>query len=179
MDLEGKLVRFRAYRREDIPVVYEYINDPELKRFLMPGIPFPMRLEEEYKWFDSQSAFGDTYNFAVESLKDRSYAGGCGINSVDWKNRYAIIGIFIGKPYWGKGYGTDSIKVLQRFIFEEMNLNKVFLKTYSFNERAISCYQKAGFKIEGVLREQIFRDGRYYDEVAMGILFPEWKERQK
>lgn len=179
MNLEGKLVRFRAYNKEDIPVVYEYINDPEVKRFLMPGIPFPMRIEEEYKWFDSQTAFGDTYNFAIEILKEGKYAGGCGINSIDWKNRYATVGIFLGRPYWGKGYGTDAMKVLLKFIFEEMNLNKIILITYSFNERAIACYQKVGFKIEGILREQIFRDGCYYDEIAMGILFSEWKERQK
>ena len=175
MDFGGKLVRLRAYRREDVPNACSYINEPDVRRFLTPGIPFPILLEEEYKWFESQTAFGDTYNFAIETLRTAEYIGGCGVNSVDWKNSYAVVGIFLRKSHWSKGYGTDAMSILLRFIFEEMNLNKVALETYSFNERAVASYRKAGFKIEGVLREQIFREGRYYDKLLMGILRSEWE----
>ena len=94
--LEGKLVRLREYRKEDVVLAHKYINDFEVKRLLVPGIPFPMRLEEEEKWYDSQSAFKDTYNFAIESLESGEYLGGCGINEVDWKNSVAVVGIFLG-----------------------------------------------------------------------------------
>lgn len=80
---------------------------------------------------------------AIETLDEGRYIGGCGINSLDWKNSVATVGIFIGdKNYWGKGYGTDAMKVLLRFIFEQMNINKVKLFVYSFNERAIKSYEK-------------------------------------
>lgn len=87
----------------------------------------------------------------------------------------AVEGIFIGdKKYWGKGYGTDAMRVLVKFIFEQMNIHKVKLNVYSFNERAIKSYEKCGFKVEGVLRQEIFRDGRYYDEIIMGLLKEEY-----
>lgn len=171
----GEKVILRAYRREDVTLAQQYLNDAETKKYLMPGIPYPMTLEEEYKWYEAQSAFKDTYNFAIEAKEEGIYIGGCGINKIDWKNSVATVGIFIGdKAYWGKGYGTDAMKVLMKFIFEQMNVNKIKLFVYSFNSRAVKSYEKCGFVKEGILRQEIFRDGKYHDEYVMGILRDEY-----
>lgn len=171
----GKLIRLRDYRKEDTEAAHKYINDPEVKRFLAPGIPFPITYQEELNWVEGQSASKDTYNFAIETLSDNRYIGGCGINSIDWKNSVATVGIFIGnKEYWGKGYGTDAMLTLLSFIFNQMNLHKVRLCVYSFNPRAIACYEKCGFVREGTLRQEIYRDGQYHDEYIMGILKSEF-----
>lgn len=167
----GEKVRFREYRKEDVKQAQEYINDPEVKRLLHPGIPFLYTYEDEQKWFENMSATKDEYSFAIETLEDSKYIGGCGINKVDWKNSTAVVGIFIGdKAYWSKGYGTDAMKVLIKFIFEQMNINKIKLNVNSFNERAIRSYEKCGFIKEGVLRQELFRDGKYHDVINMGIL---------
>lgn len=172
---EGALVRLRAYRKEDAQIALEYLNDREVKRNLAPGVPFPLTLWDEEKWIESNTAFKDTYSFAIETIKEKKYIGGCGINHIDWKNSNVTIGIFIGdKEYWSKGYGTDTMNILIKFIFEQMNINKIKLNVYSFNKRAIKCYEKCGFKNEGVLRQEIFRDGKYYDEIIMGLLRDEW-----
>jgi len=174
--LEGKLVRLREYRKEDISLKVSYINDPDVLRYLESGIPYPLTLNEELKWFDTISAFRDSYRFAIEAQESSKYIGDCGINSIDWKNGIASVAIFIGnRDYWGKGYGTEAMKLLLSFIFNQTNLNKVRLNVYSFNERAIKSYEKCGFKREGVLREEIFRDGRYYDILALGILRGEYQ----
>lgn len=177
--LEGSLVRLREYKKEDITFAHKYINDFEVKRLLVPGIPFPMRLEEEEKWYDSQSAFKDIYNFAIEKKENAEYIGGCGINEVDWKNSVATVGIFLGKPFWSQGFGTDAMNILLGFIFNQMNLNKAGLNVYSFNERAIASYSKCGFVVEGRLRQQIFRDGKYHDEVLMGLLRSEYFQSRR
>ncbi|MBT1247869.1 GNAT family N-acetyltransferase [Thermosipho sp. 1223] len=172
------LVRLRAYKKEDIDIVLEYINDPEVKKYLVPGIPFPFRKEDEEKWYQNLDPFSTkSYSFDIETLEGKEYIGGCGINDVDWKNSVAVVGIFLGKPHWNKGYGTDAMKVLVRFIFEEMNINKIKLYVYSFNKRAIKSYEKVGFKKEGVLREEIFRNGKYHDVYVMGILKKEWQSK--
>ncbi len=175
---EGTLVRLRAYKKEDIDIVVKYINDEEVKKNTSPGIPYIYTREDEEKWYEANTALSDTYSFAIETLKDSVYLGGCGINEVDWKNSKVVIGIFIGnKEYWNKGYGTDTVRVLIKFIFEQMNINKIKLNVYSFNERAIKCYEKCGFKTEGVLREEIYRDGKYHDEIVMGLLKREYEEK--
>lgn len=174
---DGKKVRLRAYRKEDIPQALEYINDPEVKRNLVIGVPFPLRLEDEEKFFENISAAKDTYSFAIETLDGSNYIGGCGMNQVDWKNRYAVVGIFIGdEQYRGKGYGSDAMRILLRFIFDEMNMNRVKLFVFSFNQRAIKSYLKCGFKQEGTQRQEMFRDGQYHDTIVMGILRSEWEK---
>lgn len=167
---EGKLVRLRAYTKEDIPQALKYLNSYEVAKNLSPGIPYPFTLEDEEKWYASNSALNDTYNFAIETLEDNLYLGGCGINQVDFKNSHVMIGIFIGDPaYWGKGYGTEALKLLTKFVFEEMNIHKIKLGVYSFNERAIKCYKKVGFIEEGILKKEIFKEGKYYDEHLMAL----------
>ena len=167
----GEKVRLREYRREDVPIAMQYINDSEVKRLLNPGVPYLYTLEDETKWYEGLSAKNDVYSFAIETLEESKYIGGCGINKIDWKNSITDIGIFIGdKEYWSKGYGTDTIKVLVKFIFDQMNINKVKLNVYEFNERALKCYEKCGFKKEGTLRQEIFRDGKYHDQYVMSIL---------
>jgi len=115
--------------------------------------------------------------FAIETIEDSHYIGDCGINSVDWKNSVANAVIFIGNnAYRGKGYGTEAMQILMAFAFDQMNINKLRLNVYSFNERAIKSYEKCGFIREGVLRQEIFRDGKYYDTIVMGILRAEYQK---
>ncbi|MCT8976230.1 GNAT family N-acetyltransferase [Clostridium sp. CX1] len=171
----GKKVRLREYRKEDIPLRVTYINDPEIIKSLTPDIPYPMTLHEEEKWFQSVTALNDTYKFAIETLNDSKFIGGCSINSVDWKNSVATVGIFIGnRQYRGKGYGTDAMRVLTDFVFMQMNINKIRLIVYSYNESAIRCYEKCGYKVEGVLKQEIYKDGKYYDKISMGLLKAEY-----
>ncbi len=176
---EGKLVRLREYRKEDIPQKIVYINNPEVLRYLESAIPYPVTLNEELKWFESISAFKDSYRFAIEAIEECLYIGDCGINKIDWKNSVASVAIFIGnKSYRGKGCGTEAMRILLSFAFNQININKVRLNVYSFNEPAIKSYERCGFVREGVLRQEIFRDGRYHDIIAMGILRDDYLNRR-
>lgn len=174
----GEKVCLRAYREEDIKVATELVNDAELQKFLTPGIPFPTSPWGEEEWVKSQKADQNgEFNFAIEDIKTKKYIGGCGIQEVSWLVRKAEVGIMIGdKNYWGKGYGTDAMKVLLKFIFQNMNINKVKLNVFSFNERAIKSYKKCGFKVEGTLKDEIFKEGKYYDEILMAIFKGEFEK---
>ncbi len=95
------------------------------------------------------------------------------------RHRRAELGIVIGeKAYWGQGYGSDAIRTLLRFAFEEMNLHRVYLRVYEDNARGIRAYEKCGFCIEGRLREANYRKGRYHDELIMGVLRGEFTAAQ-
>ena len=75
---------------------------------------------------------------------------------------------------WGHGYGTEAARLMLWLAFERIGLHRVGLSVFAFNERAIRSYEKAGFRVEGRLREAIARDGRYWDEIQMGVLRDEW-----
>ena len=174
--LEGQQTRLRAYTKDDLPLRRACLNDVDLSRLVYPGILFPLRPEDQEKWYESLDPKSDKqYSFAIESKDDSLYVGCCTVCDIDAKNRSASIGIFIGKEHWRKGYGSDALRVLLRFCFGEVNLNKIMLQVYSFNTPAIRCYEKLGFKTEGVLRQALFRDGQYHDTVAMGMLRSEWE----
>ncbi|MDN5341669.1 GNAT family N-acetyltransferase [Oceanotoga sp. DSM 15011] len=176
--LKGDKVILRAYNKDDVKNALKSINDFEVKQYLDPSIPFPLKYEDELKWYERLNPKGDgTYSMAIENLETGEYMGGIGVNSVDWKNSVASIGLFLAKEFWNKGYGTDSLNVLLNFIFNEMNINKVKLNVYDFNKRGIRCYEKVGFVKEGVLREEIYRNGKYNDEIIMGILKSEFKQK--
>lgn len=175
----GEKVRLREYRKEDVPKAQAYINDPEIKR-LLGGAPFPMTLWDEEKFIAQQSARNDTYSFAIETLEDNYYIGGCGINALDWKNRVAEIGIFIGDTdYQNRGFGTDAMKVLLRLVFHQLNMHKVSLRVLSFNKRAQKVYKRLGFIEEGRLRQERYVDGTYYDLILMGLLKEEFEQLLK
>lgn len=176
---KGKLVKLRAYKEEDIENATKFINDEETKKFLCIGTPFPMTKWEEESWVKSKKVGADnTYDFAIENLENGKYIGGCSINECDNKNRNCIIGIMIGdKQCWSKGYGSDALNVLIKFIFEELNLEKIKLSVFGFNERARACYKKVGFKEEGIFKKEIFRNGKYHDEIRMAIFREEWIEK--
>ncbi|WP_443659694.1 GNAT family N-acetyltransferase [Clostridium algidicarnis] len=170
----GEKICLRAYKQEDIQIATSFVNDKELKKFLVTDIPFPMSLWEEDEWIKSQkSNKNGEYNFAIEDIKTKMYIGGCGIQNVNWLTRVALVGIMIGdKDYLGKGYGTDAMKVLMDFIFKDMNIHKIRLSTFSFNIRAQKSYEKCGFKVEGILKDEVFKDGKYYDEIVMAAFNP-------
>lgn len=87
-----------------------------------------------------------------------------------------MIGI---KEYLGNGYGIEAIKILQDFVFNRLNLNRLQLEVHDFNERAYRCYLKCGFKEEGRLREKSFVNGHYSDTIYMSILKREYEEMKK
>ena len=173
---EGNKVILTAYKKEYLKLALQYFNDYDVAKGLVRGMPLPLREEDEQKFYDKIDPFSDRgYNFAILRKEDYLYIGGCGINKIDWNNSNCEVGIFLGKEFWNKGYGTDAMQVLIDFIFNNTSLNKIGLFVYEFNKRAIKSYEKCGFKIEGRLRENLFRDGRFYDTYVMGILRREWQ----
>lgn len=174
----GNYVRLRELRKEDVEKAQKFFNVFEVRNLTQSKIPYPFKFDDEKKFYDSISADNDEYTFAIEDLTKKLYIGSCGVNSIDWKNRHAEIGIFIGnKDFWNKGYGTDAMSLLVKFVFEQMNIHKIKLSVFSFNKRAIRCYEKCGFKVDGVLREEVFKDGQYYDEILMSLLKCEYNEK--
>ena len=164
---EGRLIRLRAFERGDVDANHAFVNDYETVRGMLSGIPFPASVEDEYRWLEQQTSYSrGEYQFAVEDFEG-DLVGRCGVTRLDWKNRVAELGIMIGTPYRGRGYGSEAIALLCDFCFKEMNLHKLKVSVFAFNEAAIRCYEKNGFVREGLCRREIFRDGAYQDVVLL------------
>ena len=125
---------------------------------------------------DLEETKSDEIFFFIRTLEGDKIIGFIGLADIQWNNGDAWVGIGIGeRSDWGKGYGTDAMRVLLRYAFTELNLHRVSLGVFDYNPRAIRSYEKAGFKHEGREREQLHRDGSRADGLYMGILKEEWE----
>ncbi len=169
---EGSLVRLRAFEAGDLDASHAFVNDYATLRGMISSIPWPSSYEDERQWLSSQTSYNrGEYQFAVEDFEG-DLVGRCGPIKVDWKNRSADLAIMIGAPYRGRGYGKEAMALLCDFCFREMNLHRLEVRVLAFNEPAIRCYLANGFVQEGLLKEAVFRDGRYQDVTVMARLAP-------
>jgi diamine N-acetyltransferase len=172
----GKKVRLRPIEREDLPRFVEWFADPEVRRYLLIYLPFSLAQEE--RWFENLLGRLERQTDVLLAIETANgvHIGNVGLHSVDWKNRGAELGIAIGeKAYWNQGYGADAICTLLGLAFREMNLHRVFLRVDTDNARGIRCYEKAGFRREGISRGVVFKEGAYHDQYVMSILESEFE----
>ncbi len=169
--MQGKLVRLRGWEKSDVDALVRWFNDEEVIEFLGPVDLPRTRAFQEHQIEEAQRVDDSRMRaFAIETL-DGQLIGDCGIRSISWIVRSAELFITIGeKRFWGKGYGTDTVRVLERLAFERLNLNRLWLTMLATNARAIKCYEKCGFVRNGLNPEASYVKGKYVDVVAMGIL---------
>jgi RimJ/RimL family protein N-acetyltransferase len=178
----GELVRLAAVDPEDFSRTFtRWSRDSEFMRLLNSeavrlnsAAANKKRMEKELE-DPSQSL----YFFSVRARAGDQVIGDIVLDVSGWNTRNGFVGISIGeRENWGKGYGTDLMKVLLRFAFTEVNLRRMTLTVFEYNPRAIRSYEKAGFRHEGRFRKFLNREGRRWDMLFMGILREEWMEMQ-
>jgi RimJ/RimL family protein N-acetyltransferase len=172
--LIGPTVYLRPLEREDARPLVAWLNDPEVSRFLRAYRPLTLAAEEEFLRRLSES--DKDLALAIMTRAAGQFIGVTGLHDVDPRNRHAQLGIALGdKDAWGRGYGTEATRLLVRHAFDTLNLNRVWLHVYEYNPRALRVYEKAGFRTEGRLRQDTFRDGRYWDTFVLAVLRHEWQ----
>ena len=178
--IRGELVYLRPAERGDLPRFVRWFGDAETTRFLKARAPFSLAMEEQ--WFaDMIGRQGKTdYHFVICRLTDDEPIGTAGLHDLDLVNGNAEFGISIGeKGEWSKGYGTDALHAICDFGFGELRLWRIELEVYEGNARARRSYEKAGFTLEGTLRQRHFAEGRHVDVLIMSLLRPEWEAQDR
>jgi RimJ/RimL family protein N-acetyltransferase len=172
--LRGSRVLLRRPHPDDLPTVRRWYSDPELAR-LTRYQTRPMTEAEVELFFRSRLLSPDALAYSILELAAERLVGFTTFSGLDPDNGSVMFHITIGeRDAWNRGLGTETTRLMLAHAFEHLGLHRVGLTVFSFNERGIKAYEKAGFRIEGRLREAVQRDGRYWDEVQMGILRAEW-----
>ncbi len=136
-------------------------------------IPFPV---EKTREIIEDVIKKQAHWFNIVDQKTNTVIGRCMLFAIDQVDRSAKLGIAIGdKTYWDKGYGQEATELLLDYGFNLLNLHNIMLGVYSFNQRAISCYRKIGFKEIGKRREARIICGKKYDVVLMDMLATEFQ----
>jgi RimJ/RimL family protein N-acetyltransferase len=163
----GDQIILRAIEREDLSDYVQWLADPAVLEHFASQVP--LSLAQEERWYEDMLRDPSFRAFAVEF--EGQHVGSAGFSNIDGRNARAEVGLFIGLPeMWDRGLGFDVLNTLVRFGFEQMNLNRIYLRVFAGNERAIHLYEKSGFRHEGCWRQAEFRHGRYHDLLWMSIL---------
>jgi RimJ/RimL family protein N-acetyltransferase len=174
--LEGQRLRLRPVQPGDLPKFAEWLADPEVRRWLAALQEAPT-LQDEVEWYEDSRANPDNVLWSIETLAGR-LIGTVELRIVPHARR-AELGIAIqDKSQWNEGYGTETIGLVLGYGFEDLELNRIELTVDEANARGRRCYEKCGFREEGLLRQHRIVEGEFGNTVMMAILRSEWEAGQ-
>ncbi|MBO7747212.1 GNAT family N-acetyltransferase [Paenibacillus sp. MWE-103] len=167
----GELLRFAAAQPDDAAELSRFTESYDYLRNVDTDYAVP----QPAAFFEQAENGKNTIEFMLRTLEDDRLVGFAALHGIEWNNRSSRLAVGIGDAEdRGKGYGKDAVAMLLRYAFLELNLERISLEVIAYNEAAIRVYEKAGFAVEGRLREAVLRGGRRYDLIAMGLLAREW-----
>lgn len=176
--LQGRRIYLRAFEGGDLDRMRRWMNDPEIRQFILRQTPLdPI---DEQKWHEGRSR-GPTptdIGFAIVLKEGNRHIGNTGIHHIDWINRNAGTGAVIGeKDCWSKGYGSEAKALVLEYCFNTLGLHRIWSTVLATNPRSLTYLKKSGYREEGIMREHIYRNGVWVDEIQLGILDHEWRAR--
>lgn len=167
----GDKVVLREFRSEDLSAMRAWITDGEATKYLSSTFIKPQTWEQSESFLRGilQGDVGGV-NLVIAEKTSLKYLGQCNLMMIDHGARKAEMAIVMSPEHHGKGCAREAIALLLSFAFDQLNLNRVFLKVDEENTRAIRLYEYCGFRHEGRLRQEVYRDGGYHDLLVMGVL---------
>jgi RimJ/RimL family protein N-acetyltransferase len=174
--LVGEKIRLTAFNQDDLPAVTRWYQNADFIRHLEATPVRPKTEDVLKKWLEEGQTNPNDFLFALRPLTGSDPIGFVKLDDVLWNQQTGWLAVGIGDPAnQGKGFGYEAMQLILTFAFQELNLRRVQLTVFSYNQRAVTMYEKLGFKREGIFREFLHRDGQFYDMYLYGLLRREWK----
>lgn len=176
VSIQGEWVALGPIRRDLLPLYQRWVNDLSTLRTLAM-VPRPLTSEAEDQWYE-RAAIGSEQDvhFTIYRLPELHPLGNTSLHYIDYRDRSAELGIFIGeKEMRGHGYGTEAVRLMLDYAFVALGLHNVMLKVYEFNQAARRAYDKAGFREIGRRRQSKWMGGRLWDEIYMDCVSTEFE----
>lgn len=170
--ITGKLVGLRAIEKEDLKTLRDWRNIPSLRRNFREYRE--LSLQNQEKWYENLHHTNDVnFMFMIERLTDHSPLGACGLLYTNWLLRAADFSLYIGfeGSYIDRhGYAKEAALLLLEYAFNSLNLNKVWMELYEFDTTKMQLFtEELGFKKDGILRDNCFEDGRYWNSYIISL----------
>lgn len=178
MNIVSSRLVVRALERKDASFLAALVNDPEVRDTLGSyELVFPVAPEAEERWVEKALSARDSARMIIALKSGVRPIGMLGVDEIDRRNASARVSILLERGQWGKGYGTEALSALVEYMFGRMNMHRLWLKVDAGNARAIRCFEKCGFRREGVLRQDHFAQGRWADSLVMSMIADDLRGR--
>lgn len=176
MNIQGESVVIRAIEVEDLPVLHRWNNDPEIW-YNLGGWHFPSSQGELQRWLDTlaQDKLNQRWLVCTEECGPIGYVN---LVSLDWKNRSAFHGLYIGESSQrGKGYAQDTVNAIMKYAFDELGLRRLDTDIIEYNKRSLAFYtKKCGWQVEGEKNDAYYRQGCWWKKYLLGITLDQYRE---
>lgn len=169
----------RGVELDDAPFLAKLINDADIQANLVAySLIYPVSVEMEEKWIVQSSQKEDEAQMIIVRRKGKKPIGIISVTLMDRKNASAHVGLMLERDSWNQGFGTEAVSATAKFMFERLNFHRAWLRVDEENARAIRCYEKSGFSLEGVLRDDHVRNGSWKNSLIMSRLATESERRR-
>lgn len=167
-------ILLRSLELSDAEITWKWRNQPAVQEFFS-GHSFAVTADDEKRWMQQQLS-GDTSNvtFAVVLADTGELIGMTFLKNINTNHRQAEFAILLDEAHAGKGFGTAACRATLAHGFSQLQLHRIFLKVRVDNLPAIRTYEKCGFKVEGTLRDDVFKNGKFIDQFSMSIIETEF-----
>ena len=174
--IQGSVLGLRAIEREDLQLLKQWRNIPSLRKNFREFKELNYQNQED--WFAKLNSSKNDFMFMIETVEDKKPLGACGLLYVNWIIRSADFSFYIGdqaKYIDDQGYADEAASLLINYGFKTLNLHKIWMELYEFDTAKINFFTKRfGFKIDGVLRDNCFDEGRYWSSSIISLLSRDW-----
>ena len=168
--------QIRSYRPGDVDSIVKYGNNPNVSVQLTDRFPYPYTREDAEAWIDFAAAQEPETLFALAD--DKELVGGIGlIPQDDVYSRSAMLGYWLGEPFWNRGIATRAVRAIVDWAFEELDLIRIFAFVFESNTASVRVLEKNGFQLEGTMRRAVFKRGRLMDQALYAILIDEVEKK--
>ncbi len=168
---EGDRIYLRSVVQEDAtPEYVNWMNDSQVVQFLESRFKKYV-LSDIQKYISSFENDADNVFLAIIVKESEKHIGNIKIGPINREHNFADVGIMIGnKTQWGKGYGTEAVKIATHYAFEKLRLHKLMAGCYADNRGSSRTFLKAGYVQEGIRKKKFLYNGKYVDELIFGVL---------
>ncbi len=166
--LLGKKLYLRGIENKDLEGNYfDWLNDYEVTKYMDSG-QFPNSIEKMQEYVKNVASSTNNVLLCIIDIATDKHIGNVRLGPINWINRTAFVGIMIGdKEFWGRGYATETIELVSEYAFKRLNLHKISAGVNASNQASVKAFKNAGFRIEGVRKDEVYADGQYHDGVQL------------
>ncbi len=177
--LEAERIVLRRLTKDDIPTWHRWFNDPQVTRFMNKGL-VPNTEAAQAALLEAMSQSPSDVQLAIVSRADDRLIGLIGIHRIDWVHRHGDMSVVIGdREYWSQGVAAEAIGALCEHAFTKLNLHKITAGLWEPNVPCRRAFEKNGFVLEGVMKEQFFCQDEYVNEIRLGLVRTDWLKLER
>lgn len=166
------MVTLRNYASKDIEPLLVLANNYNVSRFLSYTFPYPYTRADAEWWITAGATAEGSVTKAIEY--QGQLVGSVGlVLQVGWRGHLAELGYWLGEPYWGQGLATNAVQMIMESAFSDLKLEKLFASVLAPNKASMRVLEKCGFKLEGILKREVYKDEQFYDVHHYAVFNPE------